>query len=165
MTDKKTDDRHRKREERDPMALALPGLNLPAVFEDFMKPFDELIGPLFPRSMRPLWTELRGRESDVDVQDRGDHFVVTAELPGFEKNDVEVKVGSDSLELKAEKRFRASTDKWEQSSHSYFHRYVGLPEQVLSEKVDGTMNNGVLELKLPKKEPKPGDKPRRVSLK
>jgi HSP20 family molecular chaperone IbpA len=36
---------------------------------------------------------------------------------------------------------------------------------VLSEKVSGTMKNGVLELKLPKKEPKAVDKSRRVDLK
>jgi HSP20 family molecular chaperone IbpA len=52
-----------------------------------------------------------------------------------------------------------------QSSYSYFHKYLTLPEPVLSEKVDGTMKNGVLELKLPKSEPKPVGKTRRVALK
>ena len=40
-----------------------------------------------------------------------------------------------------------------------------LPETVVSEKVVGTMKNGVLELQLPKAEPKPMDKSKRVALK
>ena len=51
------------------------------------------------------------------------------------------------------------------STRSYFHRFLSLPEEVVSEKVAGTMKNGVLELKLPKKEPKARDGSRRVALK
>lgn len=159
----------RRDEDKDSTSLPIPSLALPRVFEDFMGPFDEFMRPFFPGSMRSMWTELWGREPVIDIQDRGDHYVLTAELPGFEKKDVEVRISSNVLELKGEKRSEEQSKDSEytqtQSSHSYVHKYMTLPEEVLSEKVSGTMKNGVLELKLPKKEPKATDQSRKVALK
>lgn len=162
----------RKQEDDDSTALAIPGFGsfgFPRVFEDLMKPFDEFMQPFFNSPMGSLFSEMRGREPNIDIQDRGDHYTMTAELPGFEKNDVEVQVTANALELKAEKR-ASKEDKSDkgtvsQSSYSSFHKYMTLPETVVSEKVVGTMKNGVLELQLPKSEPKPMDKSKRVALK
>ncbi len=169
MPETNAKDKSRKDEETDSTALALPSFGFPRTFEDFWKPFDQFMEPFFPSSMRSFWTEIQGRQPNVDVQDRGDHFVLTAELPGFDRKDVEVTVTHNVLELKAEKRTekedKSDNGTQRQASHSYFHRYMTLPEEVLSEKVDGTMKNGVLELKLPKREPKRLDKTRRVALK
>jgi len=168
-TTDKNGKKSRRQNESDSTALALPRFNLPSILNDFMRPFDEFMAPLFPRWSSSLWTEFGEREPRMDIQDRGDHYTMTAELPGFEKDDVEVQVTANALELKAEKRAKKE-DKNDQgmrsqSSYSYFHKYLTLPEPVLSEKVDGTMKNGVLELKLPKSEPKRQDKSRRVALK
>jgi HSP20 family protein len=166
MTDKNSKSR---RPDEDTTALAVPGLGFPSIFEDFMRPFDELMKPIFPTSMKSFWSELREREPTVDLQDRGSHYLLTAELPGFEKKDLEVKVDSNVLEVRAEKSTDSETKGKEgsqrQSSRSYFHRYMTLPEEVVSEKVNGTMKNGVLEVKLPKRAPKIADKSRRVDLK
>jgi HSP20 family protein len=166
MTDKNSKSR---RPDEDTTALAVTGLGFPSIFEDFMRPFDELMKPIFPTSMKSFWSELREREPTVDLQDRGSHYLLTAELPGFEKKDLEVKVDSNVLEVRAEKSTDSETKGKEgsqrQSSRSYFHRYMTLPEEVVSEKVNGTMKNGVLELKLPKRAPKIADKSRRVDLK
>lgn len=167
MTDEKKT-RSRKPNDRDSTDLALPRFAFPTIFEDFMRPFDEFMAPLLSGS-RSIWDELGAKEPSIDFQDRGDHFVLTAELPGFDKKDVEVDIGSNTLELKAERSSDRETKSKEgtqrQTSRSYFHRYLPLPEEVLSEKVDGTMKNGVLELRLPKRAPKTGERPRRVDLK
>jgi HSP20 family molecular chaperone IbpA len=44
-------------------------------------------------------------------------------------------------------------------------RFIAFPEEVDPTKVDGSLKEGVLELKVPKKEPKPEEKPRKVDLK
>jgi HSP20 family protein len=169
MTDKTSKDRPRRPEDRDSTALAMPRFGVPSIFQDLMRPFDELMEPFFQGSMRSFWTEAGGKEPTIDFQDRGDHYVLTAELPGFEKKDVEVKIHSNALELTAEKSSKTETKGREgtqmQSSRSYFHRYYTLPVEVLSEKVSGTMKNGVLELRLPKKVAKAEDKAKRVDLK
>jgi len=105
----------------------------------------------------------------MDLQDRGDHYVMTAELPGFEKSEVDVRISPNGLELKGEKKTdnesRNEAGTQLQSSRSYFQRYLTLPEEVVSDKVSGTMKNGVLELKLPKRETKAADRSRKVDLK
>ncbi len=168
MTTRNNRERSRRQEDNDSKALALPSLGIPQLFEEFMRPFDEFMQPLFPSSMKSMWTEVQGREPLVDFQDRGDHYVLTAELPGFEKNEVEVKVASNELELKAEKNSqkesKGKNGTQSMSTRAFFHRYLSLPEEVVSEKVVGTMKNGVLELKLPK-EPKAQEGSRRVALK
>jgi HSP20 family protein len=141
-------------------------------FEDLFKPFDQLMQPFFP-NMRALFPEFGSlRQPMVDIQDRGDHFSLTAELPGFTKDDVEVKVGPNGIELKAERSERQDENKdagngahYQRSSRSYFHQYVSLPEQANVEKVDGSMKNGILELRIPKKSQKHNDGTRRVDLK
>ncbi|MDG7008500.1 MAG: Hsp20/alpha crystallin family protein [Nitrososphaerota archaeon] len=169
MADKTRKEKSRRDEESDSTALALPEFGLSRIFEDFMRPFGEFMHPLFPDSMRPFWGEFAGKEPSIDLQDRGDHYVLTVELPGFEKDDVEVRISSDGLELKGEKKTDKESKSREstqlQSTRSYVRRYLMLPEEVVSEKVSGTMKNGVLELKLPKKEPKAIDQSKRVDLK
>ena len=168
LVEKKNRDKSRKSED-DSTALALPSLGFPSIFEEFMGPFGQFMEPFFPDSMRSFWTEMGGKEPIIDLQDRGDHYMLTAELPGFEKKDVEAKIDSNALELEAEKSADKETKGKEgtmsQRSRSYFHRYLTLPEEVVSEKVSGTMKNGVLELKLPKRAPRLTGKSRRVDLK
>jgi len=165
----KDNTKSRREDDSNSTTIALPGPGFPSLFEDFTRPFDEFMRPFFSGPMRSFWTEAGGRQPNIDFQDRGDHFVLTAELPGFEKKDVEVRVGSDSLELKAEmqtERERKSAEGAQRlASGSYFYRQLSLPEQVVAEKVNGTMKNGILELKLPKRELKPRDSSRRVDLK
>ena len=161
MADKTRREKSRRDEESDSTDLALPGFGLSRIFEDFMQ-------PLFPGSVRSFWGEFVGKEPSIDLQDRGDHYVLTAELPGFEKDDVEVRISSGGLELKGERKTDKESKSREgtqlQSTRSYVQRYLTLPEEVVSEKVGGTMKNGVLELKLPKKEPKAMDRSRKVDL-
>ena len=163
--EKKT--RSRRPDRGDSDGLALPGLSFPGIFEDFIRPFDGLMAPILSGS-RPLWAELGAKEPSVDFQDRGDHYVLTAELPGFDRKDVEVDVSSKGLELRAERSSEKETNgkgaSQRQADRSSYRRYLALPEEVRSEKVEGTMKNGVLELRLPKREPKAGERPTRVDL-
>jgi len=132
-----------------------------------MKPFDEFMEPLFPRSMRSFFSDFNKREPSFDIQDRGDKFVVTAELPGFGKDDVEVRVNPTSLELKAEK-----TDEVKKEADG---TQAGNPTPTSSD-TSHCLNrhdresrrdyeNGVLELNSQERGRKLEEKPRRVDLK
>lgn len=168
MTEKNVKRKSQKRSNPDTTALAIPNGGLASIFDDFMKPFGEFIEPFFPSSLRSFWSELDSRQPSLEIQDRGDHFILTAELPGFAKDDVEVRVNPNSLELKAEKKSdnesRSAEGTQQRRSYSSFHQYFSLPELVVTDKVDGTMKNGILELKLPKKGPRLEEKARRVDL-
>src|SRR6266550_7250708 len=168
MTDKKITRSQPSRVDGDGSNLEVwSGTGLAGVFEDLFRPFEELFKPLVQGTGSPM-SELRGsRQPVLDVQDRGDHFSVTAELPGFTKDEVEVRVDPSGIELKAEKTEKQGKEEggdYRRSTRSYY-QYVGLPEAVVSEKIDGTMKNGILQLKLPKMASKLKDNSRRVDLK
>ena len=141
---------------------------LTGAFDDFFSPLEELFEPfvkLAPgRRMSGLGDH---RQPTLDVQDRGDHYSVTAELPGFTKDEVQVKADSSGLELRAEKteeHRKGKEGEYQRSSRSYY-QHLSFPDNILSEKIGGTMKNGILELKVPKRVSKLKDAARRVDLK
>ena len=97
-----------------------------------------------------------GNELDVDIYDKDDHYVLSAELPGVKKDDVKVNVEGDVLTIEAEKRaeFEDNTEGVYHSERSYgkFSRSFRLNSQVQGDKIDASYTDGVLRLSLPKRE-------------
>jgi len=94
----------------------------------------------------------------VDLEDRGKDFHVTAELPGFNKEDVNIEVMDEAVVIQAQKMQTEEEKKKnyirrERAAQTYFRR-IDLPEKVNSDSAKASLNNGVLEITLPKKEPK-----------
>lgn len=90
----------------------------------------------------------------LEVVERDDAFVVTAELPGIEEKDLGVEVHGNLLTLRGEKRSERSAESdgraWSERIYGGFHRTVELPNEVQSDKVSASFKNGVLEVALPK---------------
>ncbi|GAB4368812.1 MAG: Hsp20/alpha crystallin family protein [Deltaproteobacteria bacterium] len=92
----------------------------------------------------------------VDIFEKNDAVVVKAELPGVEKDQIQVEVKDGILTLRGERKFER--DVKEESYHrierSYgtFLRSFSLPVSVDQDKVKATFRDGVLEVELPKKE-------------
>jgi HSP20 family protein len=141
-----------------------------SIFDDFRRSFDDLMAPFMPmRTWLPTVPEAWPvRAPLVDLIDKGDRFLLRAELPGYNKDDVDIELNKDTLSLSAEKK----TEK-EEKSEEYLHRertystsrrVINFPEEVDPSKVEAKMVNGVLELTAPKKEPKPEEKMRKIKL-
>lgn len=96
------------------------------------------------------------RKAFVDVQQTDENVIITAELPGMEKEDIELNVTSERVEIKAQKREETTEEK--EGFKAYGRAYAGfyqsfpLPAAVKSEDAKATYKNGVLEVVLPKKE-------------
>lgn len=113
---------------------------------------------------RPLNTDtsLEGnwREPLIDVFEDENHVIVTAEIPGVDKEDIKLNVTEDGLEIRAEKRKerKEETEKSRRLERTYtgFYRYIELPVEVIPEKATATYKNGILEVKIPKTEKKKG---------
>jgi HSP20 family protein len=92
----------------------------------------------------------------VDIYENSDFVVVKAELPGVEKNQISVEVKGGILSLRGERKFEKEVK--EESFHrierSYgsFQRSFSLPVSVDQDQVTARFEDGVLEVKLPKKE-------------
>jgi HSP20 family protein len=94
----------------------------------------------------------------VDLEDRGKDFRLTVDLPGFSKENVEIEVADDSVMIHAKKTLAEEEKKRnyvrrERAAQTYYRR-IELPEKVRSDDAKANLNNGILEVVLPKKEPK-----------
>jgi len=110
----------------------------------------------------PLWAPPRRtratlapeyREPLVDVYETDNEVVVVAELPGVDKEDIQLNLYDRTLEIKAEAR-REEAERPYRLERRYvgFYTKVSLPAEVDPSKAKATFRNGVLEVKLPKLE-------------
>jgi HSP20 family protein len=130
-------------------------------------PFDELqrmqewinkaIGDIEPVSGRLLPAISGDKETvtpSVDIQDTEDKIMVTADVPGVEKEDITVNIHGDILEISAEKK-KETEEKGEnyirkERSFSKFYRRISLPTEVDPNKVEATLIDGVLHIEMGK---------------
>jgi len=104
--------------------------------------------------------QLTGREGGaaVDVADRDDELVVTADLPGFTTEEIDLTLRGDELRIDAE--HEQETEEGgerdegryirKERRHQSVSRSVTLPEEVDEENVSAEYRNGVLTVTLPK---------------
>ena len=90
----------------------------------------------------------------VEVVDREKEIRVTAELPGLEENDVELRVEDNVLIVRGEKRteFDDAERQYSERSYGRFERHLALPAEVDEERAQAIFRNGVLTVMLPKTE-------------
>lgn len=101
-----------------------------------------------------------GGDVRVDVAETDDAVVVTADLPGYDADDIEVTVKERSVEIAAE-RERDEAVAGEDAegrfhrrerSHDRVSRTVSLPTTVAEDEATAAHENGVLTVTLPKRE-------------
>ena len=101
----------------------------------------------------------------VDIFERGDELVIRAELPGINREEIEVSVENDTLTLRGERKRDVEVEegKSHRSERTYgtFTRRFVLPTTVDAGRIAATYRDGVLDLVLPKSEK---SKPRRVEI-
>ncbi len=90
----------------------------------------------------------------VDISETEDAFLVKAELPGVDKDDVSVKVEDGVLTLKGEKKSETEDKKNHRIECSYgsFVRSFTLPQTTKSSSIEAEYKNGILTLTIPKSE-------------
>ena len=96
-------------------------------------------------------------EFKTDVTDEGDHYLLEADLPGFDKKDIQLDISGDVLTVKAERHSKVEEkdkkDKIVRIERSYgsYSRQFDV-SGVKTDEIKAKYENGVLQLKLPKKE-------------
>jgi HSP20 family protein len=97
------------------------------------------------------------RKALCDMVDKGDHYELSVEVPGIEKEKVDVKATKHSIEITGEQKEKmeekAKNYVYNERSYRSFYRRVPIPEEIVPSKIEAKMNNGVLNIKMPKKTP------------
>ncbi|KAB1197314.1 MULTISPECIES: archaeal heat shock protein Hsp14 [Haloferax] len=121
-------------------------------------PFDE-IEDLFDRMGRSFEDSGLARFQDIslDMVETDDSVEVVADLPGFEKEDLDVSVRGRQLSIAADREESTDVDEDNYIRHERTQRSVSrsvtLPTEVKRDEVKATYKNGVLTITLPKAEP------------
>ncbi len=134
--------------------------------DDFRRTFeDRFWGTSLSRSEE---TGFQVREPLVDLIDKGSEFVVRAELPGVAKEDVDLTVTPDGIEISAEvNRSREEKEKnyyYQERTYQALQRALRFPAEVKADLAAANLKDGVLEVRIPKKEPTPEPKPVKVPV-
>ena len=91
--------------------------------------------------------------------------VLTAELPGITRDDVNLSLQEDVLTLagKREPKSHEQNANWQRRERAYgsFSRAVQLPFRVDPDKVQARFNNGILEIELQRLE---ADRPKKIEI-
>ncbi len=123
----------------------------------FEREFEDFWGP--PSRMgRWMMPSAETKMPSVDLEDQGRDYRLVVDLPGFKKEDVNVLVTDDSVIVDAKRTYAAEEKnknyvRHERSAQTYY-RKIGLPESVSSDNAKANLKDGVLEISLPKKQPK-----------
>jgi HSP20 family protein len=129
-----------------------PWGDLDRMFEDFL---GRRLGTFWPERWWPA-AGIERTTPAVDLYEEKDDIVVKAELPGMEKDNIEVNLSDKRLTIKGEKKQEEEVKKegYYRSERSYgsFVRTLELPREVQTDKVKAAFKNGILEIRLPKTE-------------
>lgn len=129
------------------------------LFDDMQRSFEQWMRPFFDSTRVPFFgfdTDL-GRIPSADIEETDKEYIVTAEMPGIPKENIEVKINEDNvLEIRGKSTSERKESKGRYIRHersaSDYYRSIELDTPIDVDKVEARVDNGVLTLRLPKKE-------------
>lgn len=126
-----------------------------SVFDDF---FDSMLG---------AWGNYTQRVPAVDVEETPEEFIIKAEMPGFDENNVKITVDKHVLHITGtaeEKEEEKDGRKYliRERRHESFERSFSLPDGLDESAISAKFENGILSVTLPKT---PEEKPRQIEVK
>ncbi len=142
-----------------------PLRDMVSIQDEMNKLFDDFFGRTPTRWFQPeegLWTPT------VDVSETKDNIVLSAEIPGLNKEDIKLSVQDNVLSLSGEKKQEkeekdANYHRLERSYGSFCRSFT-LPTPVQPDKVKASYKDGILKVTLPKTdEVKPKEIPISIS--
>ncbi|WP_176736245.1 Hsp20/alpha crystallin family protein [Oligoflexus tunisiensis] len=139
--------------------------NLPNMWRELDRPFASLGAwrPLLRQlddvmnemvSGLPVSTENRTFLPSVDIEETDDHIVMSFDMPGLGKDNIDIEIQGQQLmvsgERKQERRNGEGRSRFSERRYGRFERVVTLPAGVKTDEVEAQYENGVLTVAIPK---------------
>jgi HSP20 family protein len=121
--------------------------------------FDKLLQTHFPTFQQEFGVDFISKSSypKVNITDFSDKVVITAEVAGLSKEDVDITFKDNVLTISGNKREEEKSEGtvvWKELKHSSFKRSFQLSNLLVAEKATAKFNNGILDISIPKSSPK-----------
>lgn len=101
----------------------------------------------------------------VDIKEEPDRFVIHADVPGVNPEDIDIHMENGQLTIKGEKKTEATSDeknyKRIERTYGSFYRRFSLPDSAQADRITARSKHGVLEIVIPKRE---SVQPRKISV-
>jgi HSP20 family protein len=126
--------------------------------------FDALFDPLFRTQFTTQLPEAFRNVPPVNLAEDEKCFRASIELPGMEEKDIEISILGHQLVISGERKWEQEKKEKDyyrvESQYGQFRRAIDLPEGLRtdSDAVNATYKKGILEIEIPKVEPKPAAK-------
>jgi HSP20 family protein len=92
----------------------------------------------------------------IDIVDRGNEIVVRADLPGMEQKDIQIELQDNVLTIRGERKDERQQEsdnyRWSERWDGSFMRSITLPTGIDATKIQAQFKNGVLDVRMPKKQ-------------
>jgi HSP20 family protein len=112
---------------------------------------------LFGTALTSLGEPSRGRQFPVDLYEDKENTYVRAELPGIDRESINIEVVDGTLTIQASRKAKSG----EGEATVSLSRQVSVPDEIESDKVSAAYVNGVVTVTLPRKEEA---KPRKINV-
>ncbi len=136
-------------------------------WSDLLRDFDDAFdtsGPGWALMQRPTSRSHR-LSPTVDISENDDGYLLSFDLPGLKKEDIDIEVKSNSLTVSGVRNYadEVKRDNYRRIERQYgeFRREFSLPENVKADAIECTYENGVLHVAIPKAEL---SKPRKIPI-
>jgi HSP20 family protein len=97
----------------------------------------------------------------VDIYETGDAYILNAEVPGVDREDIRIEVIGSELSIRGERHFDAVCSEESyyclEGQRGSFYRKFTLPEEVVGDAITANLRQGVLQVRLPKSSAKAGN--------
>jgi len=131
-------------------------------FDHLRRQMDELYGAL-SGGTQPMPSA--GVFPLTNVTEDSDNYYVRSELPGTKSEDLNIQVTAEGISISGERKITEEGDKVRyhrrEREAGKFSRLINLPKKVDVDKVEASMENGILKVTIPKSE---GSKPRQITV-
>jgi len=129
----------------------------------YTRPRTELANKRFSDIMDEFFNDVVSSNKDsfvpsIDVSETDDQFLITAELPGMKKEDININLENGRLAISGERSFKreeeGKTFHRVETKYGSFNRSFQLPDNIDEESISASYENGLLNIAINKSEDK-----------
>ncbi|MCK9293104.1 MAG: Hsp20/alpha crystallin family protein [archaeon] len=131
--------------------------DMDSLFEDFVYSKNPYL-LVDSKNKNELETKENYREPVCNIEEDKENYNFSLEIPGSKKEDIKININDNILEIEVEHKKEEKKDDEKKGSYSYsrsysgFYRSFSLPRNIDKDNVDAEYKDGVLKIKIPKKE-------------
>jgi len=119
----------------------------------FGKRFSDIMDEFFSDAVA---TRQNRFSPSIDISETDNQYIIDVEIPGIKKDDIDLNIENNTLTISGERKFEKKEDNKQyhrvESHYGSFSRSFTLPENVKTDSISATYNNGILNITVDKSE-------------